>query len=121
MGTIPDFTDTEQWLIQAAVDERWGKGVTELHLADVELFLKPGDKSLTSCPAVFWVAKTCNFVVIKIGDGRYRSQFFYRDDLEQQLGTGVDEFDNIAECVVTLLQSQADYDSVRSGAFPDSG
>ncbi|MCP4410407.1 MAG: hypothetical protein GY807_22215 [Gammaproteobacteria bacterium] len=121
MGTIPDFTDTEQWSIQSAVNERWDKSITELHLADMGLFLKPGDKSRASCSAVFRPVNACNFVVIKVGEGRYRSRFFYGDDIEQQPGTGIEEFDGIAEGVVTLLQAQADYDSVRGGAFPDSG
>ncbi len=119
MGSVPDFTDTEQWTIQSAVDERWGKGVIELHLADVEIMVKPNDKGLTSCPAMFWTLKGCNFVVIKAGEGRYRAQFFYQDDLEQ-LGTGVDEFEDIGDCVLTLLRVQADHESVRSGAFPES-
>lgn len=117
---IPDFSDTERWTIQATVDERWGEGVTELHLADVEIRLTPEDASLTSCPAVFWISGECNFVVIKTGEQRYRCNFFYSADLEQQLGTGINEFDDIATCVVTLLQTQADYESVRSGAFPGS-
>ena len=117
---IPDFTDTERWTVQSAVDERWGRGETELHLADVEILLMPEDTSPTSCPAIFWIKGECNFVVIKTDERCYRCQFFYKSDLEQQLGTGIKEFDDIATCVVTLLQTQADYESVRSGAFPGS-
>lgn len=117
---IPDISDTERWTIQSTIDERWGKGVIDLHIADVEIQLTSDDASLTSCPAVFWMSGECNFVVIKTGKQRYRCQFFYRSDLEQQFGTGIKEFDDIATCVVTLLQTQADYESVRSGAFPGS-
>jgi len=120
MGSVPDFTETEQWKAQNAVDERWGKGVVELHPADVETIVSPEDKSLTSCPALFWTIEDCNFVLLKVSEDRYRCQFFYKSDLENQLGTGTDEFDEISECAVTLLRAQADYDSVRSGAFPDS-
>jgi hypothetical protein len=119
MGSVPEFTDTEQWTIQSTADERWGKDVIELHLADVEIMLNSDDKGLTSCPAVFWAFRGCNFIVIKVGKARFRAQFFYQKDI-QQLGTGVDEFDDIGDCVVTLLRVQADHDSVRSGAFPGS-
>ena len=119
MNDITDFSDTELWTIQSATDERWGKGEVELHLADVEMSLYPDDRTLTSCPAVFWQVNDCNFVVIKAGESYYRCQFFYNDSIEQ-LGTGIKEFDELAQCVVTLLQVQADHESVRSGAFPES-
>jgi hypothetical protein len=115
---IPDFTDTELWIIQSTVDERWGKGVVELHLADVEMKLGLENATLSNCPAVFWVNGECNFVVTKTGEQRYRCQFFYNKDLEQQLSTGIKEYDDIATCIVTLLQAQADYESVRTGTFP---
>lgn len=115
---IPDFTDTELWIIQSGVDERWGKGMVKLHLADVEMKLDPEETTLSSCPAVFWANGECNFVVTKTGEQRYRCQFFYKNDLEQQLGTGIKEYDDVATCIVTLLRAQADYESERTGAFP---
>jgi hypothetical protein len=117
MSGISEFTDTERWTIQNSVDERWGKNVIELHLADVDVGLDPDDKGLTSCPAVFWHQDNCNFVVAKTGEQCYRCLFFYDKELEQ-LGTGIKEFNDIATCVVTLLQTQADHESVRSGTFP---
>ena len=119
MHNITDFSETELWTIQSATDERWGKGEVELHLADVEMSLHSDDRTLTSCPAVFWQVSECNFVVIKTGESRYRCQFFYNNSIEQ-LGTGIKEFDELAHCVVTLLQVQADHESVRSGAYPQS-
>lgn len=119
MSKIPEITDSERWTIQNSVDERWGKNLIELHLADVELGLDFDDKSLTSCPAVFWQQDNCSFIIAKTGEQRYRCLFFYDKELEQ-FGTGIDEFDDIATCTVTLLQTQADHESVRSGAFPDS-
>ncbi len=117
MGDVEDFTDTEKRMIQSTVDERWAKDEIELHLADVEIKRNPDDTTLTLCPAIFWMKDDCNFVIIKTHAQRYRCQFFYKNDMEQ-LGTGIDEYDEIGKCVVTLLQTQADYDSVRSGAFP---
>jgi hypothetical protein len=119
MNNIPDFSDTELQTIQSATEQRWSKGEVELHLADVEMSLNSDDRSLTSCPAVFWQVSDCNFVVIKSAECRYRCQFFYNDSIEQ-LGTGIKEFDELAECVITLLRVQADHESVRSGTYPES-
>jgi hypothetical protein len=119
MSQIPDFTEAERWVIQSTVDERWGRGQHPIQAADVELALAPDSQALTQCPAVFWNAGECNFVIIKTAEHRYRCQFFYNDNLEQ-LGPSIKEFDDVASCAVTLLRTQADHDSVRSGAFPDA-
>jgi hypothetical protein len=119
MSQISDFTDRERWIIQSTVDERWGPGQHPIQAADVELTLDPHSEALTQCPAAFWAAGNCNFVIAKTGEQRYRCQFFYNDDLEQ-LGPSIKEFDDVASCAVTLLRTQADHDSVRSGAFPDA-
>ena len=36
------------------------------------------------------------------------------------MGTGIEEYKDLQQCVTTLLQIQADYESVRSGTFPDN-
>jgi hypothetical protein len=118
MNNIPDFSDTELQTIQSATEQRWNKEAVELHLADVEMSLNPDDQSLTSCPAVFWQVSDCNFVVIKSGECRYRCQFFYNNNIEP-LGTGIKEFDELEQCVITLLRVQADHESIRSGAYPE--
>jgi uncharacterized protein (UPF0303 family) len=41
MSDIPDFTETDCWSIQSAVDERAGKGKVELHPADIDIKLSP--------------------------------------------------------------------------------
>ena len=76
-------------------------------LADIELRLNPYGTELTDCPAAFWSHEGCNFIVGKTGEPRYRCQFYYR--VHQMYGTGVEEYDDLSECVVTLLQVQADY------------
>lgn len=106
MRTIPDFSDTEIWSIKTTLKERFGENV-ELELAETELRLSPHSTELSLCPAVFWNWDNCNFIVIKSGERRYRCQFFYR--LHQIFGTGIEEYDDITECVVTLLQVQADH------------
>lgn len=112
MPIIPDITETELWVIQTTLKERFGRDI-ETQLADSEVRLSPSDRELSQCPLVFWQADGCNYVVIKAGDRRYRCQFFYRN--YQQYGTGVHEYDDLTECMVSLLQAQADYTAKERG------
>lgn len=105
MTKIPDFTDTELWTVRNTLEERY-RTTVEPDLAETELRLDPHSTVLTPCPAIFWQHDGANFIVVKTGDRRYRGQFFYR--LYQMYGTGIEEFDELAQCVVTLLQVQAD-------------
>ncbi len=106
MKQIPDFTDTELWIIRSTVKERYSTEVP-VELAETEVRARPGARELTVCPAVYWERDGVYFVVFKMDDSRYRCQFFYR--LHQMFGTGVEEFEDLGECVVTLLRVQADH------------
>ncbi|PKM46584.1 MAG: hypothetical protein CVV05_02595 [Gammaproteobacteria bacterium HGW-Gammaproteobacteria-1] len=108
MNSIPDFTESELWTVHDTLRERYGREI-EIEQGDVELRLDPHSSTLTPCPVLFWREDGANFVISKVGDRRYRAQFFYR--VHQQFGTGIDEFDNLAECTVTLLQVQADHEA----------
>ena len=114
MSGIPDFNDTELWLARSVLTERYGKAVAP-ELADSELRLDPESTVLTACPTLFWSERAANFVVFKIGEGRYRCQFFYGPN--EEYGTGRDSYDDIAECVTHVLQLQADHES-REGFAP---
>lgn len=103
---IEQFTDTELWTLRTTLDERYGHEM-ELQHGEAELRLSRQDRHLTVCPVIAWQDDACTLAVFKCGVGAYRSQFYYR--LHQQFGTGIDNFDNLAECVVTLLQVQADH------------
>ena len=111
MSSIPDITDAEQWAVSTTLKERWPDLEIELQLADVEIRMHPDDRELTECPALFWQVDDASFIIIKVGDRVYRSQFYYRG--YQQYGTGFRDFDDIAECVVTLLQVHADRETTR--------
>lgn len=111
MTSIPDFNDNELWVIRTTLEERYGEPV-EIELAESELRLSPYSTELTPCPTIFWERKGCNFVVVKTGESRYRCQFFY--SVREQYGTGIEEYDDLAECIVTLLQVQADHDAATS-------
>jgi hypothetical protein len=106
MSAIEDFTESELWIIRTTLVERYGKEI-ELQLADTELRLNPYSTELTACPAAYWQSDGCHFIICKTGATRYRSQFYYR--VHEMFGTGIEEFDDLSECVVTLLQVQADY------------
>jgi hypothetical protein len=115
MAEIPDINDTELWVINTTLQERFGFQ-PELQLADSEVRLSPADRVLSNCPLVYWKVDDCNFVVIKTGDNHYRCQFFYRG--YQQYGTGRHEYDDLAECLVDLLQVQADHAARERGDLP---
>ncbi len=106
MPEIPDISKTERWVVENTLKERYGRDIP-IELADAEIRLNPSDRELSSCPVIYWQADDCNFIVFKTGDRRYRCQFFYRGF--QQYGTGVHEYDDLSECMVSLLQAQADH------------
>ena len=106
MNRIPDFTENEMWVVHTTLRERYGREV-DVQLVDTDVRLRSSDRELSPCPAVYWEQNGCHFVVIKAGESKFRCQFYYR--LHEQFGTGISEFDDLAECVVTLLQTQADY------------
>ena len=106
MIQIADFAESELWIIKTTLEERYGEA-PELLLGDSELRLNPHETELVPCPTAYWEHEGCHFVVCKTGDSRYRCQFYYR--VHQMYGTGVEEYDDLSECMVTLLQVQADY------------
>lgn len=110
MSGIPDFTETELWVVDATLKERYGHAV-EVQQADVELRLDPGVSELMVCPALVWKEQGAGFVLSKVGDNRFRCQFFY--SVREQYGTGKSEYDDLLECVVALLKLQADHEAKR--------
>jgi hypothetical protein len=106
MSTIKDFTDAEQWTVNTTLNERWPNQELDIQLADVEIKMFQHDRELTVCPAVFWQVDETSFIIIKVGERTYRSQFYYKGF--QQYGTGKSEFDDLADCTTTLLQVHAD-------------
>jgi hypothetical protein len=104
MGNIADFNDAELSVIQDILTERYGRKM-QIQLADSELRLSPTDRELTACPTIFWQDQRVSFVIFKVASERYRCQFFY--GINQQYGTGIEEYDNIGDCAVSLLRVQA--------------
>ena len=102
---IPDFTETELWAVRSTLKERYGKEV-EPQLADTEVMLG-GTDGMAWCPALFWSAKAANFAIVKLGPKRFRAYFYYHP--EHQLGTGIDNYDELGECMISVLQVESDH------------
>jgi hypothetical protein len=107
---IAPMSDTERWVVQQAVNERYTR---EIALQDVEteIRLHAEDRELALCPGLYWNEHGCHFVLSKTGDSRYRSMFFWR--IRDRFATGREEYDDIGDCVTTLLKMQADEESRR--------
>lgn len=121
MPAIPEFSDAELANIREMLFQRY-RAEVEIHLADSEIRVEKNatqndeqnhDNTLT-CPTVYWHARGANFVVFKIADDHYRTQFFYTP--HDQFGTGIDDYNNLDECVAAVLQTQADHERERDGA-----
>lgn len=76
MSKISDFTDADRWVVETALRERYGKPVP-VEPADSEIKLDSASNEITLCPTFYWDAHGVKFVIFKIADGRYRSQFYY--------------------------------------------
>ena len=115
--SLPDFTDNEYQLVNQILLERYNR-IVPLQAVEVELLLKPEDKMPTPCPALYWSELGAEFVVAKMGDQRFRSQFFYSPS--EIFGTGRDVYDNLGDCMTTLLKLQADHHGTRAAALPEA-
>ena len=104
---IPDFTPTEREIVAMIVERRYARPI-EIVEADSELRLDPASEELSACPTLYWTERGAHFVVFKVGDSRFRCQFFYSD--ADHYGTGRDEYDDLSFCVRTLLQVLSDHE-----------
>lgn len=112
MSKVPDFTPAEREVVAQVVRERYRKDV-DVQVADAEIRMYPDDRELTEVPVLYWSERGCQFVIFKVAEGRYRSQFFY--SVREQYGTGRAEYDDLLDCAVTLLRVQADHEAQRAG------
>jgi hypothetical protein len=110
--TIADFSDSELKLVSHTLFERYGR-IVALQAADAEIQLDAESELLSTCPVLYWEERGAHFVVFKLEDTRYKAQFFYNETT--QYGTGKESFDNLGDCVITLLQVQADHEQEMKG------
>ena len=113
MSTIPDFTETELDVVRAALQERYPIP-PEIQFAESEMRLETEDRELSVCPTLYWQARRCHFVICKTGTDHYRNQFYY--SVREQYGTGITEYSDLGECVLTVLRLQADHEAQRESA-----
>jgi hypothetical protein len=114
MSPVPDFTESEQWaVVETTLRKRWPDATPEIQLADVEIKMFPADRELTVCPAMFREHGKTGFVIIKVAEKGYRSQFYYRGF--QQYGTGRSDYDDITDCAVAMLHGSCRQESKRPG------
>lgn len=115
MNGIPAIDDAERWIVESALRQRYGRRV-DTELVEVELKLAPQDMHLTACPTLYWAARGAALVITKVAQGRYRTMFYYPGDFNpEQYGTGRLEYDDLFECVTTVLRLQADHEKERRG------
>ena len=121
---IADFTHSEIDIIRQLLTQRYRKDV-DLRLAYSEIMLivkdsGPDDAGAVNCPTVFWHERGANFVVVKTAMFTYRTQFFYTP--LEQFGTGIDEYNDLDQCVAAVLQTQSDHEreGVNSGSAEEA-
>jgi hypothetical protein len=116
MSGIPEFSASDIKLVQATLKERFGAEVAdkvEIKEAETEIRISPGDRELTDCPALFWIVGDCAFVISRTGPVGYRAMFYY--SVKERFGTGKEEYDNLGDCIITLLKAQEDEENRRAG------
>ena len=101
--SIPGFSASDLSLARACLKERFGREL-EVSEVETEVRLSPADRELALCPALYWKEEGCAFVVAKTGPAAYRAMFFY--SVKDRFGTGKEEYDNLGDCMITLLKVQ---------------
>ena len=112
------MTDTERWIVQQSVNERYKREVV-VQDVETEIRLYIDDSELTLCPGLYWHEQGCHFVLSATGDSRYRSMFFYH--IRDHFATDQEEYDDIGDCVTTLLKMQAAEEAKRLAVIETSG
>jgi hypothetical protein len=108
---IPGFSASDLSLARTCLKERFGREV-EVAEVETEVRLSPADRELTQCPALYWKEDGCAFVVSKTGPAAYRAMFFY--SVKDRFATGKEEYDNLGDCIITLLKVQEEAHQQRS-------
>ena len=116
--TPTHFTPIEREVVQTTLLERYGR-VVPVQDVEVALQINPADPLPTDCQAIYWQDSTqgVEFVIAKIVRSptdipTYRTQFFYGDS--EVFGTNPNEYGNLGDCVITVLQVQAAHGAERN-------
>lgn len=106
MSPIAQFAENELDQIKEILTEKYQKDV-EIQLADCDILLNSDDQQTHNCATVFWYKDGVNFMVSKLNSTTYKAQFFYTP--HEQFGTTDNDFKDLNQCVVAVLQSQDDH------------
>ena len=101
-----DYTSEQLNTVKQALTQRWPQEI-ELMLADVEIRCYPDDRELTPCPALTWSVDGYTFVIIKTSETQFKNVFY--DSTGKQFGSGIEVYDDLHTCTITLMQVQADF------------
>ena len=104
---IPDFEDTEIKIIDDTLKQRYGVA-KETERCDVEMRINPDDDETIDCPSIYWENNGCHFILSKLDDSKFFSQFFYND--KEQFSTSTNFYTDLSNCLMTTLQVQADHE-----------
>lgn len=116
MSGIPEFSTADIKLVRSTLQERFGAQVAdavEIKEVETEIRLSHADRELTVCPALFWIVGDCAFVLSRTGLAEYRAMFYY--SVKDRFGTGRETYDNLGDCVISLLKVQEEEDTRRRG------
>jgi hypothetical protein len=113
----PEFTDSEKWIVGETLKERWQDHTPELREVETEIRIYPDDRELTDCSGLYWESGDCKFCISKTGHSRFRAMFFYR--VRDRYTTDREEYDDLVDCVVTMLKHQVDVELKREGLTED--
>ncbi len=111
---IPAFVASDLALAHACLKERFGREI-EVQEVETEIRLSSGDRELALCPALYWKEDGCAFVLSRTGAAAYRAMFFY--SVKDRFGTGQEEYDNLGDCMITLLKVQEDAHAKRAAEY----
>ncbi len=110
-ASFPEFSESDLALAHACLKERFGRDI-EVQIVETEIRLSQGDRELALCPALYWKEDGCAFVLSKTGLAAYRAMFFY--SVKDRFGTGQEDYDNLGDCLITLLKVQEDAHAKRA-------
>lgn len=102
---MTDFTQSELDIIQKQVDNRWREKDHGVHLGDIEV-------DGVEKPAAVWEHKHYTFIILKIGPFTYKNLFYFLRD--KRFDSGVDEYNDLDDCVDALMKCQADFSLSKS-------
>ena len=108
-----EFSRNDLALVATTLHERYGHEVA-IEAVEVELAPEPDARTATPWPALYWQQRGAEFVVVKLGPDCFRPRFFYANG--EQFGTGRDDYANLGDCLISVLQVQADDERRRAAA-----